>query len=717
MNEPASPQGDTEANVKPYTARISRRTVDKLGVKLYDRASAVVAELVANGYDADADVVWVRLPLATALATKKAGQLVQKGYVVEVEDDGHGMTPEEAQSYFLEIGRDRRKHQEQGGASRKKGRPVMGRKGIGKLAPFGICRRIEVISSGGEKQEEGYLTSHFFLDYDTLVDDTYAEAKLESGDLDRTYRSGTGTTIRLTNFLPKRVPDRDTFERQMAMRFAFASHPFELVVEDTRKQDPEEAFVVKHLSVPIMPETRVDLTNYPVAFTSEDETDDDDKPIERKLEVTGWLALAKDAYKNEEMSGVRIYARDKIVATTRDFEQPAGYTGEYTIRSYLVGEVYAEWLDLDDGEDLVRSDRQGIIWDSEYGRALRKWGAELIVKIGSTSRAPRRVRVGDLFLERSGFAERAKDRFADAEIRDVAVDLAKQIGRFAAEDELGSQEYLDSLSEIVLSVAPHKALISAFQRFAEETGSGGAPIEQMIDLFGKAKVAETASFGQIASQRVRVIHRLEEMLLSTDYTEDDLQKLIEQSRWLIEPAWTPITQNQSLSTFRKSFESYWRDKHPDDDEVILSDGLDAHSTKRPDFTLAHIGHALHIVEIKARRHVFTDADFSRLYNYVQAFRRYFKENERISLGFRDRWVIDLVTDEIRIRDPLKAEVFEKLIEQGEVKPITWDDFLDRAVTTHELFLEAARKHGQIVREMELRNSIANAPDNPDNGDS
>ena len=31
-----------------YTMRISRRTVDKLGVKLYDRASAVVAELVAS---------------------------------------------------------------------------------------------------------------------------------------------------------------------------------------------------------------------------------------------------------------------------------------------------------------------------------------------------------------------------------------------------------------------------------------------------------------------------------------------------------------------------------------------------------------------------------------------------------------------------------------------------------------------------------------------
>ena len=37
------------------------------------------------------------------------------------------------------------------------------------------------------------------------------------------------------------------------------------------------------------------------------------------LPVTGWLALAKDSYSNEEGAGVRIYARGKIVATTRYF--------------------------------------------------------------------------------------------------------------------------------------------------------------------------------------------------------------------------------------------------------------------------------------------------------------------------------------------------------------------------------------------------------------
>ena len=45
---------DTSRGGGKYEMTISRLTVDKLGVKLYDRVSAVIAEIVANSYDADA---------------------------------------------------------------------------------------------------------------------------------------------------------------------------------------------------------------------------------------------------------------------------------------------------------------------------------------------------------------------------------------------------------------------------------------------------------------------------------------------------------------------------------------------------------------------------------------------------------------------------------------------------------------------------------------
>src|SRR5206468_4213085 len=87
-----------------YKMRISRLTVDKLGVKLYDRVSAVIAEVVANSYDADATKVTVSAPMGELLAEKHAGKLKNKGYTIEVVDNGEGMTPEEVNEFYLVVG-------------------------------------------------------------------------------------------------------------------------------------------------------------------------------------------------------------------------------------------------------------------------------------------------------------------------------------------------------------------------------------------------------------------------------------------------------------------------------------------------------------------------------------------------------------------------------------------------------------------------------------
>ena len=262
----------------------------------------------------------------------------------------------------------------------------MGRKGIGKLAPFGVCRVIEVLSSGGEGTHDGYYTTHFMLDYDRIMEESDSNGEresdrvpLESGPFDGTFQQSRGTTIRLSSFQAKRVPDHDTFKRQLERRFAVADPDFYAVIHDARGDSDD--FRVEAFQVPIVPDTKIDLSTRPVPLADGTE-----------LPVTGQIGMATESYRNEEMAGVRIYARGKIIATTRDFEQPAGYTGEYTTRSYLVGEVHADWLDSDDGDDLIRTDRQDILWSSELGEALRAWGADLIKEVGGThaSRRPRR---------------------------------------------------------------------------------------------------------------------------------------------------------------------------------------------------------------------------------------------------------------------------------------------------------------------------------------
>ncbi len=668
---------DDEELPEKYVWQITRMTVDKLGVKMYDKASAVVAELIANAYDADAKHVLVKLPVGKDLTQKDSnGQLQDRdGYFIEIEDDGHGMAPAEAQEFYLHVGLNRRENPKQGAKSRELRRPVMGRKGIGKLAPFGICRKIEVWSAGGSKTPSGYRIAHFELDYDKIVDKGTGAAPVQPCSEDKLFSPKRGTRIRLTKFLSKRVPNMDVLKRQIAARFAGGIPDFKIEIENINSSGHCEE--VTEDSIDLRPGTKIELESRPVVLNGVE------------LPVTGWLGLSKESYKNEELTGVRIYARGKIVASTRDFEQPAGYTGEHTIRSYLVGVVRAEWLDSDDGEDLIRSDRQGIIWDSEYGVALRDWGTNLVRELGKASFPSRRKQAKDKFIKLSNIKERAAERYKDEEVVQAALDFADKIGAFASEDELDkdNMEYVDGLVEVILTVAPHKALIDAFQEFSRQTELGDITLESLQDLFGKARIAEMASYSRIAAERVEVIKRLKNLILSDARNESDFQRLIADAPWLIEPTWTVISKNQALKTFKDFFERWFKKRTGD--TVSLAIDAVKHNDKRPDFTLVSVGQTLHIVEIKNADHKFDDADCSRLINYVEAFDDFFGGHKNLVSEFPNKYQITLVADGENLTVPANRLSFRSLIDNARVRRMPWADFLARAQQAHQMFLEAS----------------------------
>ena len=237
----------------------------------------------------------------------------------------------------------------------------MGRKGIGKLAPFGICETVEVITAGGDKIPQGYRVSHIVMRLSEMLEHD-KKNNPEPGGLDGTFFKDPGTTVKLRDFFRKRVPSRDELDRQLSARFGLSRTDWMVRVVNSLQE--EQSFELGTLKIDFMDDTYTDVSDLPVKYE------------ENFLPVTGFVAYSKKPYKDPAMAGVRIYARGKIVAQTRDFDIGAGFTGEYTLRSYLVGEIHAEWLDQED--DLVRSDRQDIIWHSDQGEALRIWGQKVI---------------------------------------------------------------------------------------------------------------------------------------------------------------------------------------------------------------------------------------------------------------------------------------------------------------------------------------------------
>jgi HSP90 family molecular chaperone len=119
-----------------FKLEVDLNVLNHLGIGLYSSTPAVVTEIVANAWDADAERVdiWI------------------KDGMITVKDNGHGMNASELQGRFLKVGYARR---EQPGGSRspKFNRPVMGRKGIGKLAMFSLANRIDIWSNSDKGPE------------------------------------------------------------------------------------------------------------------------------------------------------------------------------------------------------------------------------------------------------------------------------------------------------------------------------------------------------------------------------------------------------------------------------------------------------------------------------------------------------------------------------------------------------------------------------------
>lgn len=116
-----------------YKMTVDLNVLDHLGINLYSNIAAVLTEAVANAWDADAETVDIKID--------------PNGSWIEIIDDGIGMSVDDMNGKYLRVGYRRRDEDVEHGKTTAKGRPVMGRKGLGKLSLFSIANVIEVESA------------------------------------------------------------------------------------------------------------------------------------------------------------------------------------------------------------------------------------------------------------------------------------------------------------------------------------------------------------------------------------------------------------------------------------------------------------------------------------------------------------------------------------------------------------------------------------------
>src|SRR5213083_1231009 len=198
------------------------RILDQLGLQTYQSPTACLSELIANSWDADADEVRITLP-------KKLDQ----DAVLILKDDGNGMTFDSCENKYLNVGwcwRGKSPVE----FSLKKHRTILGRKGIGKFAGYGIANviHVETVSeTTGEK-------TVFELDIDKLRGDEYVEHNGEIDGLffakDEGMRKSKGTTIILKSLTLQRLIPSTQFAKSLARRFLLHQRAadFKIYVDD-----------------------------------------------------------------------------------------------------------------------------------------------------------------------------------------------------------------------------------------------------------------------------------------------------------------------------------------------------------------------------------------------------------------------------------------------------------------------------------------------------
>lgn len=328
------------------------QTIEHLGVKMYSQLPNAIAELIANSYDAESPEVHI------FLTDNEAGKSIA------VVDKGVGMTFNEINDNFLRIGRKRR--DSDNGLSPNGLRKVTGRKGLGKLAFFGIGDTIQIIT-----KKNGECVN-FTMKWDDII---HSKTK----DYEPKYTLGTcsaqerGTTIILTNLKRKTAFDIEGLANSLARLFDFFDDNF---IADITLNDGEPIQINKSLRYRDVDAQFKWLI--PVFIK------DQEHYIHRKL-IKGELMATEKPLK-PGLRGITLYAHGRMVNASEFF----GVGESSHFYSYLTG-----WLDVDfvdeQEEDIISTDRQSLGWDLPITLELRDNLKQLLSSIERDWREKRKL--------------------------------------------------------------------------------------------------------------------------------------------------------------------------------------------------------------------------------------------------------------------------------------------------------------------------------------
>lgn len=342
-----------------FQMSINLQVLNHLGLNLYSNTSAVLSEAVANAWDADATEVSIMIDRDT----------------ITIQDNGIGMDLSDINGKYLTVGYQKRAEIE---LSPKYNRPVMGRKGIGKLSLFSIANVVKVYSKK-DNEINGFEINTVSLKEAIKTNDTYYPIELETSDI---TLPNNGTLIMLSDLKKKRTATLATYLKQrLARRFAIIGEKnnFKVSINNVAITISDRNYLSKAQCLWMyLPKENPEIYKTDLLSQTNDKLKlNKVQPSEIKIGesnyyISGWIATCSapnELDDDENLNRIVIMVRGKMAK--EDIFSEIGTTALYS--KYIFGELNADFLDLDEEADITTSSRQDFFEDDERYIALKEF--------------------------------------------------------------------------------------------------------------------------------------------------------------------------------------------------------------------------------------------------------------------------------------------------------------------------------------------------------
>lgn len=507
-----------------YRMTLSLNVLKHLGLGLYSNVPAVLSEAVANAWDADATLVDINIDVSNSTIT--------------IRDDGHGMSVADANDRYLTVGYERRRSDD-GATTPGFSRPVMGRKGIGKLSLFSIAKTVEVHSvKDGERHGFRMDLQEIELLIANGDEADYAPIAVAQKDI----HISKGTLITLSDLKRQLDQTGKWLRRRLARRFSIlgAHHDFEISLNGEPITIEDRDYFDKLQYIWTFGDRGREAQT---ACTNLDKSTV--RPVGREDHkngsiVEGWIGTAKEAGQlkdpdtDESLNKIVVMVRGKLAQ--EDILEEFGEGGIYS--KYVMGEIHADFLDEDDKDDIATTSRQRIIEDDPRYQTLKSKLKEEL-KIIQNEWTGLRTREGPKLASsipqiNSWYEDLSPDH------RVAAKRLFGRINRLPIDDATQKRQLFVS-GILAFESLRFRHLLHRIEQVSV------ANLAALGDVFNQLDDLEASAYYQISKDRLEVIDKLTR-LVDDDAKERAFQDHLYKHLWLLDPSWERATHTARMES-------------------------------------------------------------------------------------------------------------------------------------------------------------------------